>query len=127
MRIAHARRGLKACENSSEVVIDRWNAWEREAVLAPVRQVADTLSEDLNEELKEVFNTRLQASELNVSSPCFDLAGNFVVDDAEFRRSPQVQHVQLHTFLQRLHLSQSQVAKIVARFPHVLGYSIQQT
>ena len=124
LRIAHAHRGLQARNYSVEVVVERWNASRKEAVLAPVRQVVDAVLEELGDALQPLLKKELQAVACSTSRLCFTNAGNFVVG-AEIGRNRELKCAQLRCFLEQLGLKQMQISRVVECFPSVLNYSIE--
>ena len=124
LRIAHSHRGLKARQNSMEIVVDRWKSWRQEDVLVPLQQVVDAVLEELNRALHTPLRRQLKDFKVHTSGLCFKEAGNFVAD-AQLRGDRELRHVRLHVFLEKLGLSPAQVAKVVAGFPSILGLSIE--
>ena len=111
LRIAHAHRGLKARRNFVEVVVDWWNVYKKEDVLAPLLQIVGAMLEELDGALQAPLRRQLQGADSNASRWCCTAASIFLADAEFTERDPELQLAQLRVFLEKLGVNPTQNGK----------------
>ena len=129
VRIAHKRRQLNRKRDKSvqvvQVLVDCWCNEHAPSLLRVLVQVVASLLHHSRERLLPALACRLAAfaseAEIDNDASIFANKAELVGTSGSSRRS------QLQDFLQnRVHLTESQVGQMVAKFPRVLGYSIEE-
>ncbi|CAE7814034.1 MTERF2 [Symbiodinium sp. CCMP2592] len=120
LRIAHKERKWK--DDSLQVLVDCWQSENVPALRRTLQQVADSMLQHCRDELVSGLVSQLEAcapAKLNEHARTF-AAGAGLVGTASRSNRLEVQG-----FLQEeMRLTTGQVAKMIARNPAVLGYSI---
>ncbi|CAE7315404.1 MTERF4, partial [Symbiodinium sp. CCMP2456] len=122
LRIAHKERQWK--DNSVQVLVDGWQSEHVPSLRKTVRQVVASLLQSCRAELVPGLVSRLEAR----APPQIDRHAKTFAVDAELvgNASSSSKRLAVQEFLQtEMQLTTVQVAKSIARFPSVLGCSIE--
>ena len=121
LRIAHKERRWK--DNSVQVLVDCWQSEHAPSLHKTVQQVVASLLQSCRAELVPGLISRLEAR----APPQIDRRAQTFAVDAELVGSASGSSgLAVKEFLQKeMQLTPVQVAKVIARFPAVLGYSIE--
>ncbi|OLQ01401.1 mTERF domain-containing protein 1, mitochondrial [Symbiodinium microadriaticum] len=121
VRIAHKERQWK--DKSMQVLVDCWFTDHEPSLLKAVHQVVASLLEQSRGRLHPTLASRLESF---AAEGGMDTDGGICAKEADLAGMSDRRRANLEDFLcDGAHLTASQVAKVIATSPQVLGYSIE--
>ena len=121
LRIAHKERQWK--DNSVQVLVDCWQSEHVPSLRKTVRQVVASLLQSCRAELVPGLVSQLEA---RASTQLDRQAQTFALDAELVGSASRSSGLAVEEFLQKeVQLTPVHVARMIARFPSVLGYSIE--
>ena len=121
VRIAHKERQWK--DKSMQLLVDCWFTDHEPSLLKAVHQVVASLLEQSRGRLHPTLASRLESF---AAEGGMDTDGGICAKEADLAGMSDRRRANLEDFLcDGAHLTASQVAKVIATSPAVLGYSIE--